>query len=75
MVLHGWNKLKNPIVINTRQVGVIGIYINNTIVTTILVTQLLKSMGIINVPLFPITTIRTYLTDIEISIFEVVDYT
>jgi hypothetical protein len=38
MVLHGWNKLKLPIVMNTGQVGVIGIYINNAIIAIILIT-------------------------------------
>jgi hypothetical protein len=59
---------------DTRQVRVVGIYIDNTIITIILVTQILKGVGIVDVPRFPITTIRSYLTDIEISVFETVYY-
>jgi hypothetical protein len=73
-VILRWNEHKIPIVMDTIQVRVVGIYINNTFVTIILVTQILKGVSIIDVPSFPITTIRSYIADIEISVFEIVYY-
>jgi hypothetical protein len=59
---------------DVRQIRVVGIDINDSFVTIISVTQLLKGVSIVDVPLLPTTTIRSYLTDIEISVFKIVNY-